>query len=150
MADPTDTGGHRKDNKVPDADVFNLLKNKRPMGLTGFFRGFRYAFRGLVYAFSTQINFRFQFIAALGAILLGLYMDISTSEWMWICSAILVVLIVELLNTAIEVLVDLVSPGYHPKAGIIKDVSAGAVLLTALFAVVVGLFIFVPKFMYAP
>jgi diacylglycerol kinase len=150
MADSINTGGHWQDNKAPDADVFNLPENKRPAGLTGFFKGFRYAFQGLVYAFSTQINFRFHVVAALGAILLGFYMNISTSEWMWICSAILVVMIVELLNTAIEVLVDLISPGYHPKAGIIKDVSAGAVLLTALFAVMVGLFIFVPKFFYAP
>ncbi len=112
-----------------------------------FFRGFVFAFRGLRYAFGTQVNFRFHVAAALAAVLLGLYFGISTAEWIWICGAILVVMIVELLNTAIEVLVDLVSPGYHPKAGIIKDVSAGAVLLTAVFAVMVGLFIFVPKFL---
>ena len=112
-----------------------------------FFRGFIYAGQGLRYAFRTQVNFRFHVLAAVSAVILGFLTNISISEWIWICSAILVVLIVELLNTAIEVLVDLVSPDYHPKAGIIKDVSAGAVLLTALFAVLVGLFIFVPKFL---
>lgn len=110
-----------------------------------FVRGFHYAYQGLVYAFSTQINFRVHVFSALVAIILGYYFGLSSAEWIWIGSAILLVLIVELLNTAIEVLVDLVSPDYHPKAGIIKDVSAGAVLLTALFAVMVGLFIFVPK-----
>ena len=110
-----------------------------------FLRGFRYAFQGLTYAFGTQINFRVHVLAACVAVVLGYYFELTTLEWIWILSAILVVLIVELLNTAIEVLVDLVSPDYHPKAGIIKDVSAGAVLLTAIFAVVVGLFIFVPK-----
>lgn len=110
-----------------------------------FLRGFKYAYQGLAYAFGTQINFRVHVFAATAAILLGYFLGLDAAEWIWICSAILVVLIVELLNTAIEVLVDLVSPDYHPKAGIIKDVSAGAVLLTALFAVLVGLFIFVPK-----
>ncbi|MNY79213.1 Undecaprenol kinase [compost metagenome] len=61
-----------------------------------------------------------------------------------------IVLIAELLNTAIEVLVDLVSPDIHPKAKIIKDVAAAAVLVSALTAVVVGLVIFIPKiFNYA-
>lgn len=110
-----------------------------------FIRGFQYAYQGLVYAFATQINFRVHVLSAAVAIILGYYFELRTSEWIWIGSAILLVLIVELLNTAIEVLVDLVSPDYHPKAGIIKDVSAGAVLLTALFAVMVGLLIFVPK-----
>lgn len=110
-----------------------------------FVRGFLFAYQGLVYAFSTQINFRVHVFSALAAIFLGYYLKLNSEEWIWIGSAILLVLIVELLNTAIEVLVDLVSPDYHPKAGIVKDVSAGAVLLTAIFAVMVGLLIFVPK-----
>jgi diacylglycerol kinase len=128
-------------------DVWNPPAKKRFASADKFFRGFMYAFNGLWYAFRTQINFRFHVLAAVSAVILGFALEISVSEWIWISSAILVVLIVELLNTAIEVLVDLVSPGYHPKAGIIKDVSAAAVLLTALFAVLVGLFIFVPKFL---
>jgi diacylglycerol kinase len=110
-----------------------------------FFRGFRFAFNGLTYAFSTQINFKFHVFAALCAIALGVYTNLSYAEWLWLCTAILFVLIIELLNTAIEVLVNLVSPEYNPKAGIIKDVSAAAVLMTAVFAVVVALFIFIPK-----
>jgi len=60
--------------------------------------------------------------------------------------AIAIVIIVELLNTAIELLVDLISPQQHPKAGTIKDLSAAAVLVSALLALAIGLFIFVPKF----
>lgn len=110
-----------------------------------FLKGFTYAWNGLTYAFATQINFKFHVFAAIIIIALGLYLNLSHAEWLWICSAILFVLIVELLNTAIEILVDLVSPGYDPKAGIIKDISAAAVLITALFAVIVSLFIFIPK-----
>ncbi len=145
MVESVDPGNHRKDNMPPAGDVWNTPAKKRFVSAHKFFRGFVYAFNGLLYAFRTQINFRFHVLAALSAVILGIALGISASEWIWICSAILVVLIVELLNTAIEVLVDLVSPEYHPKAGIIKDVSAGAVLLTAVFAALVGLFIFVPK-----
>ncbi|HEY1023884.1 MAG TPA: diacylglycerol kinase family protein [Sphingobacteriaceae bacterium] len=110
-----------------------------------FLMGFTYAFKGMVYAFSTQINFKVHVLFSVMAISLGIYADLARSEWMWIGAVILLVLIVELINTAIEVLVDLVSPDYHPKAGIIKDVSAAAVLLTAFFAILTGAFIFVPK-----
>ena len=110
-----------------------------------FIKGFSYAYQGLSYAFSTQINFKFHVFAAACAVALGFYVRLSPTEWLWICTAIFLVLIIELLNTAIEVLVDLVSPAYHPKAGIIKDVSAAAVLITAFFAITVGLFIFLPK-----
>jgi diacylglycerol kinase (ATP) len=110
-----------------------------------FIKGFSYAWNGLIYAFSTQINFKFHVFAGFLAICLGLYINLNYAEWLWISSAILIVLIVELLNTAIEILVNLVSPEYNPKAGIVKDISAAAVLITAFFAMVVGLFIFVPK-----
>ena len=110
-----------------------------------FTKGFSYAWNGLTYAFATQINFKIHVFAAFLAITLGLYVNLNHSEWLWISTAILFVLIVELLNTAIEILVNLVSPEYDPKAGIIKDISAAAVLITAFFALIVGLFIFVPK-----
>lgn len=147
MVESADRGNHRKDNVPGSGDVWNTPGKKRLASAHKFLRGFVYAFNGLRYAFRTQINFRFHVLAAVSAVILGVAVNISLFEWIWVCSAILVVLIVELLNTAIEVLVDLISPGFHPMAGIIKDVSAGAVLLTAVFAVLVGLFIFVPKFL---
>lgn len=108
-------------------------------------RGFRYAFQGVKYAALTQLNFRIHLVAMLTAITLGSYYHISRTEWCWIILCIALVLVAELLNTAIEILVDLVSPQYHPKAGHIKDVSAAAVLLTAIFALAVGCIIFIPK-----
>lgn len=110
-----------------------------------FINGFKYAFKGMGYATATQLNFRVHLVAALLAIVLGFYLHISPAEWCWITACIALVLIVELLNTAIEILVDLVSPEWNEKAGHIKDVSAAAVLLTAIFALIVGAIIFIPK-----
>ncbi|MBS7565982.1 diacylglycerol kinase family protein [Mucilaginibacter sp. Bleaf8] len=110
-----------------------------------FIRGFGYAFKGLRYATETQLNFRVHLVAMLTAVFMGYTLHISYYEWLWIGLCITLVLVVELINTAIETLTDLVSPTYHVKAGIVKDVSAGAVLLTAIFALITGLVIFLPK-----
>ena len=111
-----------------------------------FLHSFRYAFNGLVYAFRTQLNFKIHCVAAVLVIALGIYVKLLLTEWLWIVFAIGLVMIIELLNTGIEVLVDLVSPQQHPKAGAIKDLSAAAVLVSALVAIAIGLCIFVPKF----
>ena len=111
-----------------------------------FLKSFTYAFKGLTYTFRTQLNFKVHCIAAIIIILLGFYFKLSTAEWMWISLMIALVLVVELINTAIEILVDLISPLQHPKAGAIKDIAAAAVLIAALLSIAIGLFIFVPKF----
>jgi undecaprenol kinase len=110
-----------------------------------FLKSFGYAFNGLTYVLKTQSSFQIECAATVAVVLLGLDFRLSTAEWLWIALAITLVLMLELLNTAIEVLVDLVSPQIHPKAGIIKDVASAAVLVAAGFAIVVALFIFVPK-----
>lgn len=110
-----------------------------------FLKSFVYAFNGLTYTLKTQLSFQIECFVAVAVILLGWYLDLSHAEWLWISLAVALVLVLELLNTAIEVLVDLVSPEQNPKAGAVKDIAAGAVLMAALFSIVVGLFIFVPK-----
>lgn len=110
-----------------------------------FIRGFGYAFAGLAYVFKTQLNFKVHCCALILTTLLGFCLDLSVSDWMWILLACGLVLMAELFNTALEVLVDLVSPEIHPKAKIIKDVSAAAVLIAALIALGIGLFVFIPK-----
>ena len=110
-----------------------------------FFFSFSYAWKGLVYAFRTQLNFKFHSLASAIAIAIGYLLEISIHDWLWILLAIGLVLMAELFNTALEVLVDLVSPEYHPKAGIVKDLSAAAVLITAIVSVGIGLIIFIPK-----
>lgn len=110
-----------------------------------FFFSFIYAWKGLVYAFRTQLNFKFHSLASAIAIAIGYLLEINTHEWLWILLAIGLVLTAELFNTALEVLVDLVSPEYHPKAGVVKDLSAAAVLITAVVAIGIGLMVFLPK-----
>ena len=110
-----------------------------------FFRGFKYALQGLKYAFSTQINFKFHVGAALLVFAFGWFFKLSLFEWLWLLLAIALVMIAELFNTALEVLVNLVSPDYHPLAGKVKDLASAAVLLTAVTAFTIGLFIFIPK-----
>ncbi len=109
-----------------------------------FIAGFGYAFSGLRYALRTQRNARVHaFIAAL-AILLGILLRISSVEFALVFVAITSVFIAEMFNTVFELCVDLASPEYHPLAKIAKDVAAGAVLLNAMLAIVIALFVYVP------
>ena len=75
----------------------------------------------------------------------GLFFQATTVEWCILVIMISLVLAMEVMNTAVEKLVDFVSPQYHKQAGIIKDLSAGAVLIIAFAAIIVGIIIFLPK-----
>jgi diacylglycerol kinase (ATP) len=108
-------------------------------------RSFGYAFKGVAYATTTQLNFRIHLAATVLAILAGYLLHISTNEWLWVALSIALVLVTEIFNTMIESLTDLVSPGYNEKAGHIKDMSAGAVVIAALFAFITAIIIFLPK-----
>jgi diacylglycerol kinase (ATP) len=110
-----------------------------------FVRGFGYAFKGIRHAAKTQLNFRVHLLIAAIAVLLGYALHLSAAEWLWVSLCIGMVLLTELINTAIELLVDLVSPEYNEKAGRVKDMCAAAVLVTAVTALVIGLVIFAPK-----
>lgn len=105
---------------------------------------FRYAFAGLAYALRTQRNTRIHLTIAVGVVALGLWLKISLTQWAVLALTIGFVLVGEMLNTVAETLVDLVSPGYHPLAKVVKDVTAGAVLLTAIVSVAVGLLVLGP------
>lgn len=107
-------------------------------------RSFRHAFRGISDLVRTQPNARIHLVALAVIVGLGSYFGLSRGEWTVLLLCAAAVLVVEALNTAIEYLVDLVSPGYHPLAGRAKDAAAAAVLLMALGAAVVGLIIFWP------
>jgi len=109
------------------------------------FNSFGFAFKGIAYATRSQLNFRIHLVATVVAVAMGYLLHISVGEWQWIALCITLVLVTEIFNTMIETLVDLVSPGYNEKAGRIKDMSAGAVVIAALFALVTGLIIFLPK-----
>ena len=109
-------------------------------------KSFTYAFQGIKTFFQTQHNAWIHILATVIVIVLGNIVSLSNAEWCWIMLAIALVFITEMLNTAIEFLTDLVSPEYHPLAKKTKDVAAGAVLVSAIFAVFIGLIVFMPKF----
>ncbi len=106
---------------------------------------FGFAFKGIAFATKTQLNFRIHLGAMFLAIVLGFCLNLSADEWKWVSLCIALVLTAELMNTSLETLTDLVSPGFHPKAGMIKDMAAAAVLITAVFSLVIAFIIFLPK-----
>jgi diacylglycerol kinase len=106
---------------------------------------FGYAFKGIATLFKTQINARIHAVVLTLVVLAGLYFNIERTEWLVITLVAALVLSAEAMNTAVEFVVDLVSPDYHPLAGKAKDVAAAAVLLAAFGAIIVGLIIFLPK-----
>jgi diacylglycerol kinase len=109
-----------------------------------FIASFKYAFSGLWYVLRTQRNARIHVCIAILAILMGIVLHLSTIEFAMIFVAITGVFIAEMFNTVLELCIDLASPDYHPLAKIAKDVAAGAVLLSAMLSIMIGLFVFVP------
>jgi len=107
---------------------------------------FGFALRGSLLSFKTEVSIRIQSFCALAACALGFYLHISHNDWIWIVAATALVLITETLNTAIEKLVDLVSPGYNQLAGLVKDIAAGAVFMAAITSVIIALLVFIPYF----
>jgi diacylglycerol kinase len=108
-------------------------------------RSFGYAFEGLALMLRTQPNFLVHVAAAIAALAVGLALHLSPAELAIIVVTIAMVLVVECVNTALETLCDLVSPGFHPLVKRAKDVSAAGVLIAAIAAVGVALLLFVPK-----
>lgn len=106
---------------------------------------FGYAFRGVWAALRTEVHLWFHAAATVAVVGLGLYCGLERWEWAAVALAVGAVWCAELVNTAIEAVVNLVSPDYHPLAGRAKDVAAGAVLVMALAALAVGLLIFGPR-----
>jgi diacylglycerol kinase len=107
-------------------------------------RSFGYAFEGVALMLRTQPNFLVHLAAAGVALVLGVVLRLSPSELALIVLVIALVLVVECVNTALETLCDLVSPGYHPLVKRAKDISAAAVLIAAIASVAVALLLFVP------
>ncbi|OGM21114.1 hypothetical protein A2955_02120 [Candidatus Woesebacteria bacterium RIFCSPLOWO2_01_FULL_37_19] len=108
-------------------------------------RSFSYAFQGIKTAFINEPNLRIHTVFAIIALFLGIYLDISTIEWLFLLFTITWVISLELLNTVLEAIVNLVSPEVSPYAKIAKDVSAACVLISAFLSMVVGLIIFAPR-----
>ena len=110
-----------------------------------FFKGFQYAWQGIRYGATRETNFKFHLSAAIIVCIAAFSLSIDKIEWLFILTAIAGMLALELVNTAIEKVVDLVTEEYHPLAKAAKDAAAGAVLIYAIFSVIVGIIIFLPK-----
>ncbi len=108
-------------------------------------RSFYYAGKGIKYLLRTQPNAWIHSLLTLMVLFFGFFFQIDTLEWCILLIAIAMVLAAEAFNTALETVVDLVSPDYHQLAEIAKDVASGAVLITAFFAALVGIIVFLPK-----
>ena len=121
----------------PDLDKRNLLQRR--------IASFGHAFRGVWMALRSELHLQFHAVATVVVIGLGFYFELTATEWMMVALAVGTVWTAELVNTAIEALTDLVSPDYHPLAGKAKDVAAGAVLIAAIAAMIIGLLIFGPR-----
>ena len=105
----------------------------------------RYAIEGFISSFKTERNMKIHVLAMIVVIILGIVFKLNTIEWCFIAIAITAVISGELFNTAIETVVDMISPEKNPKAKLAKDISAAAVLALAIGAAVIGMIMFIPK-----
>ena len=106
---------------------------------------FKYAIEGIISSFKTERNMKIHVLAMIVIIALGLFFKLNKVEWCFIIIAIASVISAELFKTAIETVVDMVSPERNPKAKLAKDIAAGAVLVVAIGAAIIGFIIFGPQ-----
>ncbi len=109
---------------------------------------FVHAVNGIACCIQQQANFKIQLLAASVAVTLGIFFSISTTEWLFVIGSVMLVLSLELVNTALENLCDMVTKDFHPVIKIVKDTAAGAVLVSAIGGAVTGGIIFLPKIVH--
>ncbi len=108
-------------------------------------KSFGYAIKGIKSVFGSEANMKIHGFVGFVVVICGIIFKISINEWLLCLLCFGLVLSMELVNTAIETIVDLVSPDQNPLAGKAKDIAAGAVLISAIISATIGLIIFVPK-----
>ena len=113
--------------------------------ITKSLRSFKHAIKGVVFVIKNENNFRIHLFATLLVIVTGFFVKFSLKEWLVMTILIGLVLVTEIINTAIEKLVDFVSPEYNKRVGTVKDISAGAVLVAALAALIGGIIMIIQK-----
>ncbi len=123
-------------DQVPERNAWGVVKRAR---------SFKHAVRGVRIFFGTTPNASIHLCAIVIVVFLGFYLEVSPLEWLSLVLVMGLVLVAEAFNTAIEIDINLTSPDYHPYARDTKDVAAGAVLITAMIAVIVGFIVFLPK-----
>ena len=115
--------------------------------ILGRIKAVKFAAKGFWILITTEKSIITEVVIGIIMTIIGFLMNISATEWIFQIFAIGIVLVAESLNTAIEKIADFIHPDYHKKIGLIKDVSAGAAFFAAIFALIIGLIIYIPKFM---
>ena len=118
---------------------------KKKYSLKRFFKGFGYAFSGIIHGFKSEQNLLIDFILGIIAIVLAILLKFSNIELCMVLLTIGLIMGLELMNTAIEYTVDMAMPEIHPLAKLSKDIAAGSVLLASVCALVVGIILYLPK-----
>lgn len=129
----------KKENKI------NLNEKEHKLKNANFIDSFKHAMEGLIYCVTTQSSIKKQLIIAVAVMIISLFYNLKTTEFLCLMFAVVFVIFSEMVNTAIETIVDLYVDIYHPKAKIAKDVGAGAVLLMSINSVVVAYFLFLKE-----
>lgn len=106
---------------------------------------FEFAIKGIIYLFLFHRNMRIIFLSGMAAFFLGIYLKLKTAEFMLLCVTISIVFLAEMFNTAIELIIDMFTDKYHTLLKIIKDISAGVVLIASVNALIVGYFLFLRR-----
>jgi len=128
----------------------NAIKNRVLRDIfkfSGFRASFKFAFRGIIYLFLFHRNMRIIFMAGLAAMLLGLYINLKGIELIALSITVTLVFMAEIFNTAVELMMDSISEKYHTKIRLIKDISAGIVLIASLNAAVIGYVLFIRRWL---
>lgn len=123
------------------------MNTKKESFLVNRIKSVGYALKGALYLIKTEASIKVQVLIAIVVTCAGFYFNISNTEWLIQTGMIGLVISIEGVNTAIEYLADFIHPEHHHKIGRIKDISAGAVFIAAITAVIIALIIYVPKFL---
>jgi undecaprenol kinase len=109
-------------------------------------KSFFYSYKGILRVFREEQNIKIQIILAIAVIALGLFFKISLLEWCILIIVITLVILAEIINSAVERITDMFKPRIHEYVKVVKDITAGAVMITAISAMIVGVLIFYPYF----
>ena len=122
------------------------MRNKdKHKGIIKILYKFKYSFDGLIYYIKSEVSFLIIMICALLLSILGIYFKISLNEWVYLILSLSLVLVVELLNTALEIIIDMITLKYNELAKHSKDIGSAATFIMAFIAGIISCIIFIPK-----
>ena len=123
-----------------------ILKDRNKKNVN-FFKSLSFAINGIKYCFKMEKHYKFHIFAFILIMILSFLLKLSSIEFIFIIAVSFLVIITEMLNTCVEVIVDMINKDYNVLAMYAKDLGAGAVLISSILAVIVGLIMFIPKIM---